>query len=379
MKKVLIITGSFAIGGSRSSLKALLSVINPKIVQVDIFSREQVGPLREMLSNCTILPENIWLSHRIYKGNAIQKITCRILYLLRGIMQKFGIDLFKAYNHIGGKQIGSDKYDAVIGFDETLPRFVSSIPAKKRIIWLHCDYHRHAHGINESKFYDRIDNVVCVSKYAKDTFLEVFPKYETKTLVIRNAINTVDIIAKSNLVTPEIESMFQNEGEHIFTLISIGRLDPVKQFEKIPAIAAEVKRLLADSKKFQWLIVGGGNDTVKSDIEVEINKYNVSDEVKLLGMQSNPYTYLGLSDLYVCTSSSETFSYTIHEGLVLKVPFLCNTFPSASESVCAGQEGYILPLIEMPAKIVALVNNPMKINECTITNTQILEDFYNLI
>lgn len=379
MKKVLIITGSFAIGGSRSSMNALLSVIDPRKVQVDVFSREHVGPLMYKLSNCTILPENIWLSHRIYKGNAAKKIGCRVLYILRGLMQKLGIDLFKMYNHIGGKQIGSDKYDAVIGFDETLPRFVSYIPAQKRITWLHCDYRRHAHGADESKFYDRIDKIVCVSKFAKDTLLEVLPQYEAKTIVIRNAINIEDIIIKSKQVTPEVESIFRDNDKHIFTLISIGRLDPVKQFEKIPSIAAEVKRLLADSQKFQWLIIGGGNDAVKSEIEAEIKKYSVSNEVKLLGMQTNPYKYLGLSDLYVCTSSSETFSYTIHEGLALKVPFLCNTFPSASESVHVGQEGCILPLSEMPAKIVELINNPMKINKSTISNTQLLEDFYNLI
>ena len=46
-------------------------------------------------------------------------------------------------------------------------------------------------------------------------------------------------------------------------------------------------------------------------------KHGVCDEVKLLGMQSNPYPYLAKSDLYVCTSSSETFSYTIHEFVSL--------------------------------------------------------------
>ena len=162
-------------------------------------------------------------------------------------------------------------------------------------------------------------------------------------------------------------------------MISIGRLDQVKQFDKIPAIAAEVKKILRGSHDFQWLIVGGGNELVKRDIESEIKKYDVANEVKMLGMQSNPYTYLGKSDLYVCTSSSETFSYTIHEGLALKVPFICNTFPSASESVHVGKEGFIMPIEEMPQKIASLIINPIKIDDCTISNDQLLRDFYNLI
>ena len=376
MKKILIITGSFEIGGSRSSLYSLLSVLDPNKVQVDVFARERTGPLMDSMKNCKILPENIWLSHRILKGNKIKQSVCRILYYLRGAFQILGLDLFKYYNYIGGKQIGSDNYDAVIGFDETLPRFVSCLPAKKRISWLHCDYRRHAHGINETSYYKKIDTIVCVSKFAQDTILEVLPQFKEKTVVLHNAINIENIVAKSKKTKPEVECIFEDKK---FTMISIGRLDQVKQFDKIPAIAAEVKKILRGSHDFQWLIVGGGNELVKRDIESEIKKYDVANEVKMLGMQSNPYTYLGKSDLYVCTSSSETFSYTIHEGLALKVPFICNTFPSASESVHVGKEGFIMPIEEMPQKIASLIINPIKIDDCTISNDQLLRDFYNLI
>lgn len=377
MKKILIITGSFAIGGSRSSLCSLLSVLDPQKVEVDVFAREHIGPLMDNMPNCRVLPENVWLSHRIYKGNIIKRLLCQILYVARGVFQKAGIDLFKLYNYIGGHQIGSDKYDAVIGFDETLPRFVSSLPAKKRITWLHCDYRRHAQGTDQTMYYDRIDKIICVSKFAADTLLEVYPQYKDKVEIIRNAINIEDIIEKSKKVNDNVNRLFEDTTK--FTVISIGRLDPVKQFEKIPAIAAEVKNLLKGSHAFQWLIIGGGNNSVKSEIEFAIQEYHVADEVKLLGMQSNPYTYLAKSNLYVCTSSSETFSYTIHEGLALKVPFLCNTFPSASESVQVGKEGFILPLSDMPTKIVELMDNPMHISECTITNNELLEKFYNII
>lgn len=377
MKKILIITGSFEIGGSRTSLCSLLSVLDSKKVNVDVFAREHVGPLKDNLHNCRILPENIWLSHRIVTGDLASKCICKLLYYLRGSLQKIGVDLFKLYNFIGGKLIESYKYDAVIGFDETLSRYISFIPAKKRIIWLHCDYRRHINGEDETRYLNKIDRIVCVSKYAEETLLEVFPQYKDKTIVINNAINIEDITTKSLLYYPDADRLFEDDKK--FTLISIGRLDPVKQFEKIPAIAFEVKRLLNGSHKFQWLIIGGGNESVKSIIVDETEKYGVRDEVKLLGMQSNPYPFLAKSDLYVCTSSSETFSYTIHEGLALEVPFLCNTFPGASESVHVGKDGIILSLDEMPMKIVELMHHPLKVKGCTITNDKLLNDFYNLI
>ena len=379
MKRILVIIGSFAIGGSRSSLYSLLSVLDAQKVQVDVFARERIGPLMEIMPNCRILPENIWLSHHIYEGSRLQKWLSMVLYFLRGSLQRLGLDLFKLYNSIGGKQIKSDAYDAVIGFDEMQARYISYLPAKKRIVWLHCDYRRFINGHDEAKYYERIDHVVCVSRFAKEAFLSVLPQFEPKVVIIRNAINVEDIVAKSKLVTPEVECYFPHDYEKTFTIISIGRLDPVKQFEKIPAIVADVKRRLDGKLSFQWLIIGGGDADVKRMIEKEIETYHVNGEVHLLGAQTNPYPYLAKSDLNVCTSSNETFSYTIHEGLALQVPFLCNDFQGASDSVHGGQEGYIMPLAEMPAIIAKLINSPMHIGACTISNDELLSKLYNLV
>lgn len=379
MNRILIITGSFEIGGSRSSLYSLLSVLDMGRVQVDVFARERIGPLKDSMSNCRILPENVWLSHRIYEGSWLRRMLCILLYFLRGSLQRVGLDLFKLYNSIGGKQIKTDTYDAVIGFDETLARFVSYLPAKKRIVWLHSDYRRYVGDRNETKYYERIDHVVCVSRFAKEAFLSVLPQFEPKVVIIRNTINVEDIVAKSKLVTPDVERIFPQGEENPFTIISIGRLDPVKQFDKIPAIAADVKVRLDGSKRFQWLIIGGGDNGAKHEIEKGIEAYRVAGEVHLLGEQTNPYPYLANSDLIVCTSLNETFSYTIHEGLALQVPFLCNDFQGASDSVHVGQEGYVMPIADMPAKIVEMINSPMHIGACTISNEELLDVFYNLL
>lgn len=378
MKKILIVINDFSVGGTIACLESLLSVIDSNRVKCDIFARQKSGALISRFANYTILPENIWLSYKIIEGNIKQKIFSRFLWFIRGVFEILGIDMYKLYCGIGGKQVGTNHYDAVIGFDETLPRIISSYPAKKRISWLHCDYRRHVESTSEAKYFRKINFIVCVSEFAKHSFVEVLPEFEYKTVVIRNAINIKDIRLKSEQVTPEVDSFFK-EDEKKFTLISIGRLDPVKQFEKIPALAFEVKRLLKGTHKFQWLIIGGGNDRVKSEIENEIEKYGVCDEVKLLGMQSNPYPYLAKSDLYVCTSLSETFSYTIHEGLALKKPFLCNAFLGASEAIQVGQEGFVLPLVDMPNKIYELICHPLVIRDCTISNDEILEKFYGLI
>lgn len=367
------------IGGSRTSLHSLLSIVNPNIAKIDVFVRDKKGALLNKMPNCTILPDNIWLSHRIYNGSLIARMLCYLLYYFRGCLKHFGVNLFRLYGFIGGKQIHSEEYDIVVGFDETMTRVVCNYPAKKRAVWMHCDYRRFVKGTKEKSYFKKNDNIVFVSEFAKHAFLEVFPEYESKSIVIPNAINVDYIIDKSKQTTPEIEALFSDKDSNPFTIISIGRLDPIKQFHKIPAIASEVKSILCGVKKFQWLIIGGGNNVVRSQIESEIEKFNVGNEVKLIGMQPNPYPYLAKSDLNVCTSLSETFSYTIHEGLVLKIPFLCNTFPYAASSIKCEGGGFIIPLDDMPMKIVELIHQPLTINSCIISNDEVLDCFYKLI
>lgn len=379
MKNVLIVSGSYSIGGSRTSLCSLLSVIDSNKVHVDLFVREKIGPLKDSFVNCNILPENIWLSHRIHERGRISVFLCYILFVVRGVLQKIGVDMFVVYNYIGGKQINSDKYDAVIGFDETLTRFVCFLPAKKRITWLHCDYRRYANGLDESKYFKRVDSVVCASEFAKDTIIEVLPQLRQKAVVIRNAINVQDIVAKSKNKSCVVERLFSAKESKLFTIISIGRLDPVKQFDKIPSIAAAVKTILNNQHRFQWLIVGGGDDSVRDAIEKEVRKNDVENEVILLGAQSNPYPLLAKSNLYVCTSLSETFSYTIHEGLALRVPYICNDFPGVYDALQVREDGFILPLSKMPQKVAEIISHPLIINENKISNEHLLNLFYNIL
>ena len=63
-KRVLIVVQSFSIGGTIVSLHSLLSVIDTMKYEIDLFALVREGAYLDRMPNCTILPENIWLSHR---------------------------------------------------------------------------------------------------------------------------------------------------------------------------------------------------------------------------------------------------------------------------------------------------------------------------
>lgn len=373
MKKVLILVSEFGIGGTMSSLYSLLSVIDPSCIKVDIFSRKHIGPYFKKMPNCTILKENIWLSHTIYERSFAIKVMTKILLGIRKILEPIGIDLYKVYNYIGGKQIHSESYDAVIGFDESMARLVSYFPAKKKINWIHCDYRRFSKGKDESKYYDKIDAVVCVSQFVKGIFAEIYPQYSHKVYAIHNVINVEEIQQKAKEAIDD--SRFDMSS---YTIVSCGRLDPVKQFSLIPQIAAQLRQKGANP--FKWYIIGGGNNNEQKTIEKAIVRERVQDCVLTLGMKENVYPYLANADLYVCTSKSESFPMVINESIALGIPVISNNFPSASESIKDGVNGVVCMMDEIPDYIYRQMVSPSKVVEMrTNENDRILNDINLLL
>lgn len=341
MKRVLVVISNFGMGGTLASLNSLLSVLDGAALKVDIFAMLHTGDFYGRLPNCTILGENAWLSHTIYHRSPFLKAFAKIRLVLRKLFECVGIDLYTIYNYIGGKQIHSDEYDAVIGFDETMARIICRYPAKKRINWIHCDYRRYAQGKNETKYYDQIDEVVCVSEFAKNVFTDIYPQYRNKVKAIHNVINV-------DLITQKAKDVIDDERfvTDRYTIVSCGRLDPVKQFSKIPSIAARIKEEY--QLPFRWYIIGSGEESERLAIEAEIDSNNVADEVIMLGVKNNPYPYMAKANLYVCTSVSESFPMVVNEAKALCLPVVSNDFPSVKESLSDSIDGYVCTIKEMP-------------------------------
>ena len=345
MKRILIVISSFEMGGTLASLNSLLSVLGEKDLKIDVFAMQHKGDFYGRLPNCAILGENAWLSHAVFHRSLIVKAFVKIRLVLRKLLEYVGIDLYPFFSYIGGKLIHSEEYDAVIGYDEMMARIISYYPAKKRINWIHCDYRRYAKGKNETKYYDRIDEVVCVSEFAKNVFTDIYPQYKGRVKAIQNVIN-VDLIENKAKEVIE-DSLFSTDG---YTIVSCGRLDPVKQFSKIPSIAVQLKECY--DYPFKWYIIGSGDATEQRAIITEIQKHQVAENVIMLGMKSNPYPYIAKANLYVCTSVSESFPMAVNEAKALCVPVVSNDFPSVKESLRDGIDGYVCAMDEMANTIV---------------------------
>lgn len=346
MKKILFVIPEYSHGGTNKSLENLLSFLDKNKYEISIYSIYEDGG--DYYKN--VFKPYIIKKSRLYYWFHDNVITRKFMGLFNKATRRDNFSwLYKREaNIIQNKH----NYDAIIGFQEgAATQFVSYVKnVKQKIAWIHCDYNDWAdeeQRTNDESVYFLFKNIVCVSETARQSFCKVFPQYEDKSISVYNTLNCEKII---NMSSQEVSLPAKNCKR--FTIISVGRLSGVKQFEKIPSIVKSMGNEIAN--KICWYIIGAGSQ--KEYIEKEIRLYHLEDTVIMLGAKDNPYPYFKSADLYVCTSDSESFSYTIFESKILHTPVLSNNFPVAYE-VLDNDCGWVCPMDEMPSLLSDIIND----------------------
>lgn len=223
------------------------------------------------------------------------------------------------------KWVIKDSYDIVCSFVEgPCPRILSAYSGKK-VAWIHTQIKTKEmlsspfKSLDEAIYcYNKFDKIVCVADTIKDSFESLFD-VKSKCITLYNVNDTKMIIEKSNDEQGTINTDELN-------LISVGRLIPVKRFERLINVH---KKLLDNGINNKLYILGEGQD--KEKLQKQINGLGVSDFCKLLGFDTNPYKYISKADLFVCSSEREGFSTVVTEALVLGVPVVSTEVSGAKE------------------------------------------------
>ena len=170
--------------------------------------------------------------------------------------------------------------------------------------------------------------MIAVSKSVKEAFEK---KFELPAQVVYNALDEKEIERKTLLFVGNPKS------EEITRLISIGRLEKVKGFERLIEAFAE---LIKETPNVELYLVGDGSE--RSGLERLIAEKKVGDKVKLLGFKSNPYPYLKSSDIFVCSSYAEGFSTVVTEALILGIPTVTTECAGMRELLGDSEYGLIV-------------------------------------
>ncbi|MEG1705654.1 MAG: glycosyltransferase [Clostridia bacterium] len=237
---------------------------------------------------------------------------------------KFIIKYFKI-----SKIVITEKYDIEVAFLEGMCAKIianSNNKEAKKIAWIHTDLNKLTKSSltfknkqEEIECYKKFDKIICVSKGVRKQFAKKMG-FSDKVIVKLNAINSEEILKLSREKVTDIK---KPEG---FLIVSVGRLIPEKGYDRLLSIH---KRLIEEGIKHTLWIIGDGND--KEILQKYIIDNNLQKTAKLLGFKDNPYSYIKLSDLFVCSSRVEGLSTVLCEAMILSKPIVTTRCPGVSE------------------------------------------------
>ncbi len=347
-----------------------------------VFALVDVGDYKNDIKNYVIGENKYTTAARIDRDKISngQWFTTYIVRILIRLMASIGINLKDSIDKKAIRKIEKKyHFDYVVAFSEGEPtRFVSHFSSKHKIAWIHCDYSRCLKDAeSEFKLFSEYEQIVCVSKFTQQSFSGIFPRLSDRTTYIYNLLDAENI---QKLSREKIDNVsFSNEQ---FTIISVGRICEVKRYDRIPQIA---KTLRDRGLQFRWYIIGPAAEPhAYQTLTRNINEYEVSDIVKLLGPIKNPYPYFVQSDLLVSLSWSEACPMIFNEAKVLKIPVVSADFGSSYEFISENTDGMIRRIEEIPDAIQTLMEDQKQYQHLASTirftgyNEVILEQLNNL-
>lgn len=349
--RIFIAIHYLELGGAETSLIGLLHAFDPKRVDVDLFVYSHQGPFMKVIpSYVNLLPENkTWsmyekpLRHVLLQGELtmfLARMKAKSL-MKRFVKEHQPIDGTAIHGYLGQEvtkivpDVNPDvEYDLAISYMNPHDFWLKRVRAKKRICWIHTDYTQIDVNVDiELPIWGAYDHIVSISSDVTKTFLQKFPSLKDKILEIENILPKVLIDEKVSDNSGVSQEFKRCENEII--LVSVGRICEAKNYDNIPFMAAELKKL---ALSFKWYIVGPGNH---SAIDALSEQLGVSDMVIFLGASSNPYPYIKACDIYVHPSLYEGKSIVVREAQILCKPVIITNYPTAKSQIKDGVDGII--------------------------------------
>lgn len=184
---------------------------------------------------------------------------------------------------------------------------------------------------------------------------------ETKRTILRNLGTAITIDDKVRVIYHGIDlELFDKKSGDLsiqrsndeILIGNAGRLTIQKGQADLIKIA---KRLKDNGLKFKILIAGTGE--LKPDIERLIERFNLENEVLLLGFVEDMARFMHCIDIFVLSSSWEGFGYVLVEAMAACKPVVAYNVSSNSEVVGDHQTGFLVdyPDLDMFCRNIELL------------------------
>ena len=215
---------------------------------------------------------------------------------------------------------------------------------------------RNEHSILLSKYGQ--DNVLKIAqlhhdhnfkkKYIKD-FREKYTKIDYFVLLTEQLKEEIETFIKEKntdmkcVVIPnflDVNEFSEKNFEKEKTVIAIGRLHPVKGFDRMLRIWEKISK---KHPEWQLKILGGGEEEEK--LKMLVKELHIEKSVNMMGMCNHDIVIeeLEKASLYMMTSYSEAFPFVLIEAMMAEVPVVAFDVRVGPKAIIQdGENGYLI-------------------------------------
>ncbi len=341
MKKAVIFLPSIQHGGIQRSLLEALNVIDTTKYDITVYSYGHYNPLSESF------PEEVKVIIDTDKSHYIRKPVSIFLHIALFFAKIFrntkNIEKYskriKEFIHQEKSKYPAKKYfpqgvDVSISYAMGLcTQMALSTKADKHYVFFHSsdpNFHRDL----SDKYFKDFDNIIAVGENVQEMLIENFPSVKEKIGLIRNYIDSDNIIKLANEYTVDT---ITDDKEVIIT--SVIRVDKEKGADLLVSAAAKLKK---HGVPFKWYIVGDGSQ--RSETEAQIQANNLTENIVITGYKENPYPYVKACDIFVHPTYEESFGLSILEALILGKTIVSTETMGAKEVLNNGEFGFLVSI-----------------------------------
>ena len=216
------------------------------------------------------------------------------------------------------------------------------------------------------KYFKYIDYVVVMTQKAKEKYEEWLKKSNSNARVC----------SISNMIEKNETDSFAKYDNN--TIISVGRLEPVKDFSMLLDVFYRVHEV---NKDLKLKIVGEGSQ--REILEKKIRELKLEDFVTITGRISSEKVKeeLTSSSVFVLTSLCESFSLVLCEAMECGLPCLSfNIEVGPKEIIKDGYNGILVEkrdADEMANQILELLSNKEKWNKISNNSLEEVKKYYS--
>lgn len=183
--------------------------------------------------------------------------------------------------------------------------------------------------------YNWCDLLIAQTVFMKQDLIRKYGVKTQKIRVIRNIVDRQFVFQESVAFHPK-ELIMDN-----FNIVTSGALYSIKGFDLlIEAIAP----IIHSNPYIHLWILGQERYEIgyRDFLQQLIDKYEISDNVILLGHKSNPYPYYRNANLFIMSSRKEGFPNVVLESLFLETPVVATDCVDFSGVIYNGVNGYVV-------------------------------------